>query len=141
MDTIDRFRTAVEERDVDALEALFAPEPRFFSPIKFSPFEGRAMVLGVFGVLMRRVFDEFRYVGELQGTAETAAGAAADSHVLIFRSMVNGKQIHGIDLVQLDENGLIEEFTVMVRPLSAVTTLGEAVHAALIAEGLLPNGS
>ncbi|MGW5647799.1 nuclear transport factor 2 family protein [Saccharopolyspora sp. NPDC003752] len=141
MDTIDRFRTAVEERDVDALEPLFAPEPRFFSPIKFSPFEGRAMVLGVFGVLMRRVFEEFRYVGELQGTAETATGAAADSHVLIFRSVVNGKQIHGIDLIQLDGTGLIDEFTVMVRPLSAVTTLGEAVHAALIAEGLLPNGS
>lgn len=139
MDTIDRFRTAVEQRDLDALGPLFAPEPQLFSPVKFSPFEGRAMVLGVFGVLLRRVFDDFRYVGTLDGTAETAAGASTDSHVLIFRAVINDKQIHGIDLIQLDDHGLISEFTVMVRPLSAVTTLGEAVQAGLVAEGLLPS--
>lgn len=141
METVDRFRTAVEGRDADALGPLFAPEPRFFSPVKFAPFEGRAMVLGVFGVLLRRVFDDFRYVGELHGTAETEAGAAADSHLLIFRAVVGGKRIHGIDLIQLDDDGLIAEFTVMVRPLSAVTAIGEAVHAGLVAEGLLPSGT
>lgn len=141
MDTIDRFRAAVEQRDTDALEPLFAPEPRFFSPIKFTPFEGRDMVLGLFGVLLRRVFDEFRYSGSLSGAAETAASGSADSHVLIFCAMAGGKQIHGIDLIQLDDDGLISEFTVMVRPLSAVTALGEAVHAGLVAEGLAPGGS
>ncbi|GAA2786840.1 nuclear transport factor 2 family protein [Saccharopolyspora taberi] len=134
MNTIDRFRTAVEQRDADALEPLFAAEPRFFSPIKFKPFEGRAMVLGVFGVLLRRVFEEFHYVGELNGTVE-----AADAHVLVFRAVVNGKQIHGIDLIRLDDDSLISEFTVMVRPLSAVTAIGEAVHAGLVAERLLPS--
>ncbi|MDA3642645.1 nuclear transport factor 2 family protein [Saccharopolyspora indica] len=140
MDTVDRFRTAVEQRDAEGLEPLFAPEPRFFSPVKFTPFEGRTAVLGVFGVLLR-VFDEFRYVGELHGTAETAAGAPADTHQLIFRAVVGSKQIHGIDLIQLDDDGLIEEFTVMVRPMSAVAALGEAVQAGLVAEGLVAGGS
>jgi hypothetical protein len=139
MSTVDRFRAAVELRDVDALDALFAPEPRFFSPVKFTPFEGRAVVLGVFGVLLRRVFDEFRYVGELDGSADTAAGVPRDAHLLVFRAMVGGKQIHGIDLIQLDADGLIEEFTVMVRPLSAVVALSEAVLAGLTAEGLVPS--
>ncbi len=138
MDTIENFRTAVQRRDVAAMEPLFTAEPRMFSPIKFRPFEGRGMVLGVFGVLMHRVFEEFRYVGDLSGTAETDAGDGTDSHVLVFRATVAGKQIHGIDLIHLDEHGLISEFTVMVRPLSAVTTLGEAVHAGLVAEGLVP---
>lgn len=138
MNTIDRFRDAVERRDTAALEPLFAAEPRFFSPVKFRPFEGRDLVLGVFDVLFRRVFEEFRYAGTLEGTAETAAGGDADSHVLIFRATVGGKEVHGIDLVQLDADGLISEFTVMVRPLSAVNALSEAVFAGLVAEGLVP---
>ncbi|WP_243795173.1 nuclear transport factor 2 family protein [Saccharopolyspora gloriosae] len=138
MDTIERFRAAVEQGDADALEPLFAAAPLFFSPVKYRPFEGRELVLAVFGVLLRRVFEDFRYVGTLSGEAETDAGEDTDSHVLIFRATVNGKQIHGIDLIQLDEHGLISEFTVMVRALSAVTALGEAVQAGLVAEGLVP---
>jgi hypothetical protein len=134
--TINRFRTAVEQRDFAALESLFTPDALFFSPVKFAPFEGRAIVLGVFGVLFRRVFDEFRYIGELSGAAELADGTSAESHLLMFRAVVGGKQVHGVDLIQLDGNGLIREFTVMVRPQSAVVALGQAVQAGLVAEGL-----
>jgi len=137
--TVDRFRAAVEARDVAGLDPLFASNPRFFSPVKFTPFEGRTAVLGLFGVLLRHVFEEIRYVGELHGSVETAAGAMTDSHVLVFRATVNGKQVHGVDLIQLDDQGLITEFTVMVRPLSALTTLSDAVLAGLAAEGLTPS--
>ncbi len=141
MTTVDRFRTAIEQRDHGALADLFTPDVRFFSPVKFTPFEGRPLVMGVFGVLLRRVFDEFRYIGEFQGTAETATGDVTGSHILMFRAEVSGKQVHGIDVIQLDEQGLIKEFTVMVRPLSAVTALGEAVYAGLAADGLVPDGT
>jgi hypothetical protein len=133
--TVERFRVAAEKRDPGQLDDLFAEGARFFSPVKFRPFEGRSTVLAVFGVLLRRVFEEFRYVGELRGPAENAAGETTDSHILIFRAQVAGKQVHGIDLIQLDENGLISEFTVMVRPQSAVTALSDAVMAGLAAEG------
>ncbi|MFG2228105.1 nuclear transport factor 2 family protein [Streptomyces sp. NPDC048644] len=136
--TAERFREAVEKRELGALEGLFTEDVRFCSPVKFRPFEGRAMLLGVFGVLLR-TFGDFRYVGELAGTADTAAGPA-DSTVLIFRATVNGKEIHGIDLLQYDEAGLIKEFTVMVRPQSAVQALGEAVQAGLVADGLVAGG-
>lgn len=135
--TADRFRAAVEARRLDALEGLFTEDIRFYSPVKFTPFEGRPMVLGLFGVLLR-TFEDFRYVGELAGGAETAGGDAAESVILIFRATVNGRQIHGIDLLQFDEAGRIKEFTVMVRPQSAVHALGEAVLAGLVAEGLVP---
>ncbi|MCB5911819.1 nuclear transport factor 2 family protein [Streptomyces pinistramenti] len=140
--TAERFKEAVEKRELGALEGLFTEDVRFFSPVKFRPFEGRTMLLGVFGVLLR-TFDDFRYVGELAGAADTAAGPAAghaDSTVLIFRATVNGKEIHGIDLLQYDEAGLIKEFTVMVRPLSAVQALGDAVLAGLVADGLVAGG-
>lgn len=134
----DRFRTAVEKRDLAALDDLFTEDVRFYSPVKFAPFDGRPMVLGLFGVLLR-TFEDFRYVGRLDGSAETSAdGTEAPSEILVFRATVRGRQIHGIDLLQFDEAGLISEFTVMVRPQSAVQALSEAVHAGLVADGLVP---
>ncbi|WBB70098.1 nuclear transport factor 2 family protein [Micromonospora sp. WMMD812] len=134
MTTVERFRVAVESRDLDAFDGLFSPDVRFFSPVKFTPIEGAQAIRGLLGVLLR-TFEDFRYVGQLAGEAEIGtAGRPAGSHILIFRATVRGKQIHGIDLLQLGDDGLIEEFTVMVRPLSALTTLSEAVLAGLAAD-------
>lgn len=138
--TADRFKAAVQARELGALDELFTENIRLYSPVKFTPFEGRPMVLGLFGVLLR-TFEDFHYVGELAGSAQTAAGAdggSAESTILIFRATVRGKQIHGIDLLQFDEAGRIKEFTVMVRPQSAVQALGEAVLAGLVEDGLVP---
>ncbi|WP_434595725.1 nuclear transport factor 2 family protein [Streptomyces sp. A5-4] len=138
METADRFRAAVEKKDFAALEALFTSDIRLYSPVKFTPFEGRPMVMGLFGVLLR-TFEDFRYVGEFDGTSETSVdGTPSPSAVLLFRTTVNGKDIHGIDLLHFDEAGLIKEFTVMVRPQSAVHALGAAVLAGLAEDGLVP---
>ncbi|RAY15918.1 nuclear transport factor 2 family protein [Actinomadura craniellae] len=137
MNTADRFRIAVEERDLAAIDRLFAEDVRFFSPVKFTPFEGLPMVRGLFRVLLR-TFEDFRYVGELRGEVELTEQGPAESHVLVFRATVNGRAIHGIDLIQVDDQGLIKEFTVMVRPRSAVDALSEAVYAGLVADGLVP---
>ncbi|MFF4321511.1 nuclear transport factor 2 family protein [Streptomyces sp. NPDC001568] len=138
METAERFRAAVEKGDLDALDDLFTDDIRLYSPVKFKPFEGKPMVLGLFGVLLR-TFEELRYLGRLDGAVETSAdGQEAPSVVLPFRALVGGKQIHGIDLLQFDEDGRIKEFTVMVRPQSAVQTLGQAVLAGLVADGLAP---
>ncbi|MER7827908.1 nuclear transport factor 2 family protein [Streptomyces sp. NPDC096097] len=136
METAERFRAAVEKRDLTALEDLFTEDVRFYSPVKFTPFEGRPMVLGLFGVLMK-VFEDFRYIGDFEGAAETSAdGTQAPAEVLLFRAAVEGREIHGIDLLHFDEAGRIKEFTVMVRPQSAVQALGQAVLAGLVADGL-----
>ncbi|MFI5634443.1 nuclear transport factor 2 family protein [Streptomyces sp. NPDC051664] len=138
METAERFRTAVEKRELAALEDLFTEDIRLYSPVKFTPFEGKPMVLGLFGVLLR-TFEDFRYVGHFEGAAETSTdGEEAPSAILLFRATVHGKEIHGIDLLQFDETGRIKEFTVMVRPQSAVHALGEAVLAGLVADGLIP---
>ncbi|MFJ8852512.1 nuclear transport factor 2 family protein [Streptomyces sp. NPDC102437] len=136
--TTERFRAAVEKRELAALSDLFTEDIRLYSPVKFTPFEGRRMVLGLFGVLLR-TFEDFRYVGHFEGSAETSAdGEEAPSTVLVFRATVNGKQIHGIDLLQFDAAGRIKEFTVMVRPQSAVHALGQAVLDGLVSDGLAP---
>lgn len=138
VNTADRFRAAVDNQDLGALEDLFTDDIRLYSPVKFTPFEGKPMVMGLFGVLLR-TFEDFHYIGEYAGTARTATDdTAAPSAALLFRARAGGKDIHGVDLLHFDDDGRIKEFTVMVRPRSAVHALGEAVLAGLVADGLVP---
>ena len=39
------------------------------------------------------------------------------------------RELHGCDFLHIGEDGLIDEFTVMVRPLSAAVALAQAIEA------------
>ncbi|BCJ48322.1 membrane protein [Actinoplanes ianthinogenes] len=115
------FRQAVEARDLAAIEALLAEDVVFISPVAFQPYPGKAMTAAILrGVL--RVFEDFRYVSEL-------AGADDRDHALVFETKVGGKDITGCDFIHLDDDGLIDRFMVMVRPLSGAQALAEAMNA------------
>ncbi|GAB2504858.1 nuclear transport factor 2 family protein [Nocardiopsis aegyptia] len=115
------FRAAVEARDPDAMAALLAEDVVFTSPVVFRPYPGKAITAAILrGVL--RVFEDFRYEREI-----TDPGGR--DHALVFRARVGDREIQGCDFLHLDEDGLIDEFTVMVRPLSAATALAEAMGA------------
>ncbi|MFJ3234929.1 nuclear transport factor 2 family protein [Streptomyces sp. NPDC086787] len=115
------FREAVEARDLDAVEALLAPDVVFTSPVAFKPYRGKAITAAILRGVMR-VFEDFRYEREL-------AGADGRDHALVFTTRVSGREIGGCDFLHVDENGLIDEFTVMVRPLSGAQALSEAMAA------------
>ena len=115
------FREAVEARDTDAVEALLAENVVFTSPVAFKPYAGKAITAAILrGVL--RVFEDFRYVREIEG-------ADGRDHALVFTATVNGKQVNGCDFLHLDEDGRIDDFMVMVRPLSGAQALAEAMAA------------
>lgn len=115
------FRELVESGDFDAVEHLLADDVVFRSPVAFKPYEGRAMVSAILrGV--GRVFTDLRYVREL----EDADGFGS---ALIFETFVDGVSLQGIDLLRTNADGLITEFTVMVRPLSAANALATAMAA------------
>lgn len=134
----DRFRAAVESRDLRALQELLAEDVRVYSPVKFRPFEGRDMVMGLFGVL-DRTFEDVHYCGRLDGAAEThGEGVRLPTTALPFQATVKGREVHGIDLLHLDGGRRIAEITVMVRPQSAMQLVADAIRAGLVADGLLP---
>ena len=112
------FRTAVEAGDIDAAVDLLADEPRFNSPVTFKPFEGRVTVETVLRAAFE-VLDDFRYTDELA----TPDGA----HAIFFRARVGDRDVQGVDLIRTDAEGRIEDFTVMVRPMSGVIALAEAM--------------
>jgi len=114
---MERFRKAVEARDADALVASLAEDVEFLSPIAFRPYRGRDSVGFVLRGVMR-VFEDFRYTDALESTTQGA---------LVFEASVGGRKLDGIDLIEMDEAGLVKRLTVFVRPLSAATALADAM--------------
>jgi hypothetical protein len=121
------FGTAIEARDLDAVMALLSEDVVFRSPIVFKPYRGRATV-GAILAAVSRVFEDFSYLREI-------GAPDARDHALVFQARVGDKQIEGCDFLHVDENGLIDEFVVMVRPLSAAHALAEAMQAELASAG------
>jgi hypothetical protein len=112
------FRNAVESGDRDGMVAALAPDVVFNSPVKHKPFEGRETVAALFGALLE-TFEDFRYTDEF----EQADGSKA----LVFRARVGDKELEGIDILRFGDDGLVADFTVMVRPLTGAIALAEEV--------------
>ena len=113
------FREAVEAGDIDAATGLLAEDARFNSPVTFKAFEGREMVETVLRAAFR-VLEDLRYTDEL-----TEAGG--NTHAFFFRARVGDRDVEGVDFIRTNAEGQIDDFTVMVRPMSAVHALAEAM--------------
>ena len=115
----DRFRTAVEHGSVDEAADLFREDAVFRSPVLFKPYEGRDQVVKVLRAAERvlGVGGEFRYVHQLEDPDDRVA-------MLEFATLVDGKQVEGIDKLTFDEGGMITELKVMIRPASALQLVG-----------------
>jgi SnoaL-like domain len=119
------FGVALEAGDIDAAVALLSEDVVFHSPIVFKPYHGRDAVALILHAVSR-VFEDFRY------TREIGAPDASD-HALVLRARVGELEIEGCDFLHLDEDGSIDELTVMVRPLTAAHALAEAMKAQIAA--------
>ncbi len=120
------FRAAVERMDVEAISSQLAEDVVFHSPVTFHPFLGRKDVTRLLE-LVSQTFSDFRYTDEL-----TVDGAEA----LVFRASVGDRELEGIDLLRFDEDGLISDFTVFIRPLSALVPFAQAMGEKAAAAGL-----
>ena len=121
----DRFRAAAEAKDFSGIEELFSERVRFRSPVVFAPYEGREALAAVLRAVVE-VFEGFRYTDQVE-TGETA--------VLVFEARVGDRDLNGVDVLRFDGEGRIEELMVMVRPMSAVQALAEAMQQRLAATG------
>ena len=118
------FRKAIEERDEAAIQAMLADTVVFTSPVAFKPYVGKPITAAILrGVL--RIFEDFHYIREI------ADGNGCD-HALVFETGlvgVSGVTITGCDFLHFNDDGLVDDFMVMVRPLSGATALSEAMGA------------
>jgi hypothetical protein len=113
------FRRAAEAEDHEAVRALLADDVVFVSPVAFQPYPGKAVTAAILRHVSE-VFQDFRYVRSI---------SEGDDHALVFQARVGDRELHGCDFLKVNADGLITEFMVMVRPLSAATALSEAMAA------------
>jgi hypothetical protein len=69
------------------------------------------------------VFEDLAFVGSY-----TSSDGA---EILHFLWRLGDKEGEGVDMMRFDEDGLIEDYRVMVRPLSAVVALRDAAFSRL----------
>ncbi len=103
------FADALASKDLGTYSAWFADDVSLYVPIHEEPRVGKETACQILPV----VFTE------------------QQSHALVFRAEVTGIPLEGVDYVRTDENGLVTEFSVTMRPLRAITALSKAIDAEL----------
>ncbi len=123
--TLNKWHDMVAAKDLSNLPTLLATDAQFRSPAVFKPYVGAPVVSLILNTVLQ-VFQEFTYHRQF-------ATSDGSSVVLEFTAKVEGKEIHGIDMIRFNEAGLITHFEVMIRPMSALQTLAAEMGARLAA--------
>jgi hypothetical protein len=113
------FKAAVEARDPAAVRSCLASDVRFYPPLRFTPFTGRDDVASMLEIpaAVFAFHDSFRY---------TRVFVDGDEQALFFEATIDGRSIEGVDHLRLDQNGLVTELRVMMRPLAEIQRFAAA---------------
>jgi hypothetical protein len=115
------FGHAIEAGDEDAAVATLADDIEFRSPAVFRPYHGKDQVEQILR-LVATVFENFRYTNEWRDGRTT---------ILFFEANVGDRELQGVDILEENEAGQIEKFTVMIRPLSGLQAVAATMAARL----------
>lgn len=122
--TIAQMQEVVAKGDKDAIAPLLAQGVAFLPPTYWKTWTGRAAVAAVLGHV-GQVFTDFHYRRVMGGGTDWA---------LEFTCKVGGLDAVGVDLITLDENGLIATFEVVMRPYKTIGALRDAMNARIMAD-------
>lgn len=113
----------VQTRDARILSGLLDENVRFHSPFVWKPKNGKQMTTLIL-MTVTEVFEDFRYVREILD---------GENWALEFEARVGTLTLRGVDLIQLNGDGKISDFEVMIRPANALQKLGEEMGRRLAA--------
>ncbi len=106
-----------------AIAAIIREDATFHSPVVHTPQQGRDLVVAYLSAAGQTLGnDSFTYVREL---------VDGENAMLEFTTEMDGVIVNGVDIIRFDEDGMIAEFKVMVRPLKAVNKVWEIMAAQL----------
>ena len=119
----DKWHAYMDAPSAEALYDMLHDDVTFISPVVFTPQRGKAVSMQYL-LSAGHVFNDtqFRYVKEIEADGRL---------VMEFEAEIDGKYINGVDIIDFDDDGLITEFKVMVRPLQAVNMLWQKMGAQL----------
>ena len=111
-----------ESRDPAGLDELLAEGVVFRSPARHAPQQGKQLTTDYLPAAVAVLGPTLTY--RRQWYADRNA-------VLEFEAELDGLTVHGIDMLQWDDEGRLTEFTVMVRPFKGLNVLIEKMAAEL----------
>jgi hypothetical protein len=123
VDTLAVWHQIVAERNIVQLDALLADEVVFHSPVVHTPQVGKFIT----GMYLRAAFHVF-FNPSFHYVRETTSSHDA---VLEFQVEIDGISVNGVDMLKWNDEGLLIEFKVMLRPLKAVNLIHEKMGAML----------
>ena len=131
--TIERWHEAL--RGESAFDDLLHEDCVFWSPVLFRPMEGRDLT----ALYLRAAYQVFP--GDGADATDSTDGPSGFRYtkrvldgnhaVLEFETTMDGVSVNGVDIITCDDDGLITEFKVMVRPRKAVEKV-QAQMAAML---------
>ncbi len=125
IEALARWHQFAARGDQAILSALLADDCVFHSPFLWKPKPGRDKATMAL-TAASQVFENFAYHRQLTD---------GDSVVLEFSATVGAMSLKGIDLIRFNENGLIVDFEVMIRPAKGLQALAEAMTKQLMKQG------
>ena len=123
--TLTRWHQFIETPNAEILHEILSEDVKFHSPFVWKPKEGKATTTQIL-LTVSQVFQNFRYVREI---------AQENQFCLEFEATIGELNLRGVDLIQLNEEGKIIDFEVMIRPANALQTLGMEMGKRLNLQG------
>ena len=107
----------------EELSVILDDHAVFHSPVVHTPQEGKPIVMAYLTAASQTLgAGNFRYVREV---------VSGNTAVLEFVTEMDGIHVNGIDMITFNEDGMITDFKVMIRPLKAVNKVWEMMAAQL----------
>jgi hypothetical protein len=121
-DPIARWHEIVRAQDPTQLDDLLADTVVFRSPAVHTPQAGRERTRAYLAAALAVLGPGLEYHREWRRPG---------SAVLEFTTTIDGIDVHGVDMIEWDDEQRITEFTVMARPLKGLQILIERMSAEL----------
>ncbi|MDA9591580.1 hypothetical protein N9R78_00780 [Pelagibacteraceae bacterium] len=120
---INKWHEVVANQDHDLLKSILAENVIFYSPVVFTAQKGKDLTF-LYLMAAAQVFNNksFSYIKEIIN----------ENHATLeFELNINGIEINGIDLITWNEEGMIIEFKVFIRPLQGVNVIHKMMQQML----------
>jgi hypothetical protein len=118
-DNLKIWHDHIRNKSESGLSNQLADDAVFHSPVVHTPQAGKPIVMAYLSaadIVLGN--DSFRYVREI-------VDESANMAMLEFELELDGIHVNGVDIISWNDEGKIQDFKVMVRPLKAINKVWE----------------
>ena len=114
---LDEWHRIIREQDIAAIVEILADDVEIGAPPYWNKLEGKELVGHLLGLILETI-EKFTYHRQWRSGRELA---------LEFTGVVDGHQLQGVDLITVNEEGLLAKIDVPMRPLGTIEHLRDKI--------------